>query len=291
MSLPLAVVQPLSDNNYGVWAIRARGALVARKLQTTIAPAAADANNQAPAVDAALDEEARMLLLSLMDDTRIQQNAHHATAKELWDDLKTSYERSLPAKRSALHRELNNFKLGNMTVNCYMDTIKSLQAQLDTLGDKKTPADMVRVVVDGLRNRTEYEVAISSFEDLVAANAPPTMAQMQIKLSSAEERFNERHKGQQRREYESTKAYVAQPGQYNGGNGGQRRHAGSKRECFVCGSTEHLARNCSRRHGTSNGQPGNNGQPGRTLAFTAQLQPWSNVQQTGGDQIWKTLAF
>ena len=83
MSSSTSDIARLGSSNYGVWAIRARGALVGKKLQSAIAPA--DPNNQAAAVDATVNEEALMLLLSLMDDTRIQQNAHHTTAKALWD--------------------------------------------------------------------------------------------------------------------------------------------------------------------------------------------------------------
>lgn len=293
MSSSTSDIARLGSSNYGVWAIRARGALVGKKLQSAIAPA--DPNNQAAAVDATVNEEALMLLLSLMDDTRIQQNAHHTTAKALWDDLKESYEQSLPAQRSALHREINNLELGNMSINQLMDTAKALQAKLDTLGDKKTAADMVRVVVDSLRGRKEFEVAISSFEDLVAANTPPSMAQMQIKLAAAEQRYNECNPRSQR-EYGQAKAYVA--GTSNGGRGGQRR-----KQCWVCGSTEHLVSRCPNRYGaSSSGQPGTIGQPGNGGQTGIIGQPsfqqqwsnqrqWINQQQTGGDQPVRTLAF
>lgn len=108
MSSAPASFPPLGDSNYDTWSIRVRGALVARKLQAAIKPLA----RPAIAVDPAIDEEARFLLLQRMDDIRIRQNSMYGTAREMWEALKASYESGLPAKRSALHREINNIRLG-----------------------------------------------------------------------------------------------------------------------------------------------------------------------------------
>jgi gag-polypeptide of LTR copia-type len=237
----LPSIAPLNGSNYGTWSVRSRGFLVSRRLQSAIDPP--PENGQAdPAAAAAIDEEARMLLLSLMDDVRLEQNMHFTTARELWQSLKTSYERGLPARRNALHRELNNIRLGKMTINTYMDTIKALQSQLNALGNTKTNDELVRIALDGLRDHKEYDIVVSLIEEL---DPVPDIGEVQSRLSTTEQKNRERGHSERPRDGES-RAYLARSGNSNGNNSNN-----DARGCYVCGGP-HQASKCYRRFG----QPG-----------------------------------
>lgn len=270
-------IQPLTAENYDTWNVRARGALVSRRLQSAIEPP--PVNGQVdPAAAATTDEEARMLLLSLMDDVRLGQNMHFTTARELWLSLKTSYERGLPARRNALHRELNSIKLGKMSIHLYMDTIKALHSKLNALGNTKTNEELVRIALDGLRDHREYDIVVSLIEEL---DPVPDIGEVQSKLANTEQKISER-KAQERSRHgsggDNVHAFAAHvPAHRNQSNGN------NVKGCWVCGGA-HTASTCYRRYGQpawlsspddafhnqgSGGAHGRSGgaPPVRTLAF------------------------
>jgi hypothetical protein len=255
----LSSIPPLGETNYATWKARAEGALIRLKLQSAIKPpVVGDPNDIGAAADAAaaasIDEEAKAVLLSLMDDTRLQQNQHFKTSYEMWIDLATSYERSLPAKRNAINRELSNIRLGNMTVTVYMDNIKGLQATLTAMGCPKSEEELVRIALDGLRDKPEYDMAVSFIEE---QSSTPTIGEVQSRLATTEQRINERNRQGRNNERHEGRAYLAGSAgrKTNEGEsrprGNQQQSGGRSNGCYVCGGA-HRAHECPRRFG----QPG-----------------------------------
>ena len=247
--------EPLGDANFHNWQHRVYCGLVAKNLQSAIKPIdpVAPADGVAPpAVDPAaaaaaalVDEQAKAYLLSNMDDTRMQQALQYETAREMWDGLTGAYQRSLPARRNALNRELHDTVLGNMTMHQYIDTIKAIANKLAAMGNPVSEAEKQRLILYGLRFNRDYDLAVGIIE---ALNAEPDINAIQTRLADAEQKLKERKTGV-RDATRDNRAYFAGNNRNNGRNNGtnERKPAGPNTRCYECNQFGHYAADCPKR--------------------------------------------
>jgi hypothetical protein len=75
-----------------------------------------------------------------VEDHRLGKVAAAKTAKELWDDLETTYKSKSNARRMLLRREINTPKLGfGEPISMYLARAEDLYKNLTAAGSDKKP--------------------------------------------------------------------------------------------------------------------------------------------------------
>jgi hypothetical protein len=284
----------LGADNYAMWKVRAYSALVMKGQQSAVDARRADIEPPPPTeAELNIDLLAKHFLLSVMDDVRSQQCVHYTTAREMWEALEATHNNSIPARRNVLYRDFISNRLGSQTMHQYFDVTKAHAVQLAMLGEPKTEEEQKRVILDGLRDRPEY---YNVLDGISLQKPPPTLTELQIILSSAEQTIKERKGWSGRDAPRDNRAFVAYNGNNRGAsnnrnkgrftsnnkssnNPGERKPAGPRTRCYECKQYGHYKADCpqlndgARRNDgpRRNEGSGRNTGPPRMLAFPAQL--------------------
>ncbi len=218
-------IERLSVNNYSTWSMRMKALLIHKGLWTAVE----SVGTTAAAKDK--DEKALSLIILHVADHHLSTLATCETAKEAWDKLSSLYQSKNNARQLHLRQELNSMKKDAAEpLAKYFDRARSLWLELLAGGHKLTESEVVCSVLAGLPKDYSTVVAVltSSEDDL---ELDPVLA----KLMTVERQMN-------LEEVRSNKALSA-------------RHHSYSKECWVCGSPDHLKVDCPHRHKRDNVGP------------------------------------
>ena len=110
--------------------------------------------------DKAKSVEVKGTILLYVDDYHLQMADDIITAKELWDKLEKTFQAGTNAKRLLLRQQLNNLRKGpKEEITQYIARAKEIASDLDSIGLKTEPAELVLPIMAGLPK--EYSMLVT----------------------------------------------------------------------------------------------------------------------------------
>jgi hypothetical protein len=126
-------------------------------------------------------------------DHHLGKVAAAKTAKELWDDLETTYKCKSNARKMLLRREINTLKLGSgEPISMYVARAEDLYKNLTAAGSDMKPEELAFAILAGLPDEYGTLVTIleATSEKMSAKEMLPLLLQMEarLKLQGSSER-------------------------------------------------------------------------------------------------------
>ena len=220
------VLEPLDSDNYMSWSIRMKALLVSKGLWTAVT-----VDTEPPAdVEKALAQ----VILHVKDHHLVTLN-NCSTAKMAWELLKNTYEAKTNARKLLLRKEFIQLKMGAETLTHYVGRAKDMRTQLQAAGQAVTEQELAIQVLAGLPPAYSMITTV-----LTASDTALSVDGMMPKLLQAEQMILPEHGNEA--------ALAAKPsnGNSSNGNSSNGRQRQSQRNCYYCGKSGHIKRDCKK---------------------------------------------
>lgn len=218
-------IELLTDQNYSTWSVRMKAVLVSRGLWAAangVAGVAADKVEQALAV----------ITLCVSDPILASLTACN-TAAEAWTKLEETFKSKSASRILQLRRDLVNLKKASAeSIVVYIGRARAIMNDLLAAGHTIEEADVVWSVLAGLPKSYDTIVAIlcnGDEDNLKIDTIMSKLVNVETKIIASESRDE-----------------VAL---YAGGN--SKGNGGRVRKCWICGSTDHLKKDCKMVKGST----------------------------------------
>ena len=151
-------IAKLDVDNYATWCIKMECFLASKGLSEELS-ATGDAAITAD------NKRARAYIMLYVKDHLLATLNTSATAKEVWDKLKTQYQTTATASQVQLTKELTSLKKDpSEPISVYVSRARALQQQLDTAGQPVSERQLTIHVLSGLP--AEYDVTVGIIENM-----------------------------------------------------------------------------------------------------------------------------
>jgi hypothetical protein len=148
------VIESLDVDNYDTWCYRMKLLLIHKKLWKVV---------EDPTATAEQSQSALALIGLHVKDHHLGKVAAANTAKELWDDLETTYKSKSNARKMLLRREINALQLGSgEPISMYVARAEDLYKNLTSAGADMKPEDLAFAILAGLPD--EYGTLVTILE-------------------------------------------------------------------------------------------------------------------------------
>ncbi|KAH7866011.1 hypothetical protein Vadar_014222 [Vaccinium darrowii] len=159
------VYPQLTLTNYTCWKIRVKAMMEDQEVWEAIEPAAG------AAVDVKKDKKAKLHLIQCLPEDLLLQVANKATAKEIWDCLKTRFvgaDRVRDARLQTLKSEFDGMRMKeDESVDQYAGKLSAMTVKFSSLGGSLDDAALVKKLFDTVPERFITVIAgIEQFYDL-----------------------------------------------------------------------------------------------------------------------------
>jgi hypothetical protein len=130
----LKVIEPLDVDNYVTWCVRMKLFLIHKKMWSVVVKSSGTAEQS----------QGALALIGLhVKDHHSRKVAAAKTAKELWNDLKTTYKSKSNARKMLLRREKITMKLGSgEPISMYVAKAEDLHKNLAGAGSNMKPEEL-----------------------------------------------------------------------------------------------------------------------------------------------------
>jgi hypothetical protein len=213
-------IELLDDHNYGTWSVRMKAVLTTRGLWDAATGKAGVADDKV--------QQALALITLGVSDAFLATIGAVTTAAEAWSKLEGIFKGKSAARIMHLRKDLAELsKIPQESIVKYIGRARGIMNDLVSAGHTITETDVVWSVLSGLSRAYSTTVEILS-------NGPEesfTLDKIMAKLVIVESRVS-------RREQDDSKALVA----------GFKKKGNEEgvRKCWICGSTEHLKKDCDK---------------------------------------------
>lgn len=226
-------IEPLTDDNYYVWALKVGAILRNRKLYKDVI------ENEEPAPNAgsnretweAKNNEAFGIIILTLSSEQAGQFIGETNAKNVWKQLETRYAGNIEDRKIDIGLELKNIKMeANETVKAYITRARNISSRSASLGKIISMREIVYHVVRGISVRLEKVGSV------LRAQKGLTLEEVEQILTEEETRLTKRNGDTKHANYDrkDEKAYkTTGPNKKKNNNG-----------CFVCGRNNHIAKQC-----------------------------------------------
>jgi hypothetical protein len=217
-------------DNYDTWCVRMRFFLIYKKMWNVVVDSSATAGQS----------QGALALIGLhMKDHHLGKVAAAKTAKELWDDLETTYESKSNARKMLLRREINTLKLGSgEPISMYVARAEDLYKNLTAM----KPEELAFAILAGLPDEYGTLVTIleATSEKMLAKEMLPLLLQMEarLKLQGSSEKGESQAMAYAAKGLSSKKRFAYKKG--SSGSSGSSRSSGSSVSCYRCGGAHKL---------------------------------------------------
>jgi hypothetical protein len=161
------VIEPLDVDNYDTWCVRMKLFIIHKKMWNVVVDSSASAEQS----------QGALALIGLhVKDHHLGKVAAAKTAKELWDDLETTYKSKSNARKMLLRREINTLKLGSSeSISMYVARAEDLYKNLTAAGFNMKPEELAFAILAGLPDEYGTLVTILVSECAQYSAARPAM--------------------------------------------------------------------------------------------------------------------
>jgi hypothetical protein len=148
------VIEPLDVDNYDTWCVRMKLFLIHKKMWNVVVDSSATAEQS----------QGALALIGLhVKDHHLGKVAAAKTAKELWDDLETTYKSKSNARKMLLRREINTLKLGSgEPISMSVARAEDLYKNVTAAGSDMKPEEVAFAILAGLPD--EYGTLVTILE-------------------------------------------------------------------------------------------------------------------------------
>ena len=241
----------LDTDNYGTWSVRMKYLLVHKGVWEAVSGSGT--------VDSGADQKALALIVLSVKDVHLPTLAHCKTSKEAWNALEAVYTAKSNARRLQLKRALNSLrKLPEEALTVYVARAKNIRDQLAAAGHIVKDDEVAWSVLAGLPG--EFDILVTMLE---TSNDVLDLDSLLAKLLAVEQRASTKTA--------DNKAYMLTNRERPATT---RSNGKEQRECYYCGKTGHLRKDClkKRRDDARRGQahgPRTSFQTRSSVAMTA----------------------
>ena len=175
-------LEKLESDNWSTWSRQFKGLLKSKKLHSIIDGTVKKEPDQEK------DEQVMGLIELHLGKYLAPMADDCTTAQELWDKLEATFKAQNTARRLHLRRQLNNLKMEKAEpVTQYIARAKNLAGDLEGVGHKPEPTEVIEPVLAGLPEQYDVLVTVitASMEEL-------DLDTILVKLLSEEQRINSR---------------------------------------------------------------------------------------------------
>jgi hypothetical protein len=170
------VIEPLDVDNYDTWCVRMKLFLIHKKTWNVVMDSSATAEQS----------QGALALIGLhVKDHHLGKVAAAKTAKELWDDLETTYKSKSNARKMLLRREINTLKLGSgEPISLYVQRAEDLYKNLTAAGSDMKPEEFAFAILAGLPDEygTLVKILEATSEKMSAKEMLPLLLQKEARL-------------------------------------------------------------------------------------------------------------
>ncbi len=175
-------LEKLESDNWSTWSRQFRGLLKSKKLHSII-----DGTIKQE-LDSEKDEQVMGLIELHLGKYLAPMADDCTTAQKLWDKLEATFKAQNTARRLHLRRQLNNLKMEKAEpVTQYIARAKNLAGDLEGVGHKPEPTEVIEPVLAGLPE--QYDVLVTV---ITASQEELDLDSILVKLLSEEQRINSR---------------------------------------------------------------------------------------------------
>ena len=219
-----ASMDRLDTENYGTWSVRMKYLLVHKGVWEAVSGGGT--------VDSGADQKALALIVLSVKDVHLPTLAHCKTSKEAWTALEAVYTAKSNARRLQLKRALNSLrKLPEEALTVYVARAKNIRDQLAAAGHVIKDDEVAWSVLAGLPG--EFDILVTMLE---TSNDVLDLVRLLAKLLTVEQRAST--------ETADDKAYMLTN---RGRPATTRSDYKEQRECYYCGKTGHLRKDCLKK--------------------------------------------
>ncbi|UYV71248.1 hypothetical protein LAZ67_8002382, partial [Cordylochernes scorpioides] len=223
-------IEPLTGNNYQIWALKIGAVLRGRKLfKCVISDPEPDMEDKSSwEIWSDKNDEAFGIIITTLTNEQAGMFIGETNAKKVWDSLRKTYTGNLEDKIIDIGLELKNIRMkDNETVDEYITRAKNIAARSSSLGHQFPSRELSFHIVRGIHPRYE-NIAI-----VLRSKREATIEEIQQTLREEESRRNMRlnqpveNGHEQAYRIKDRKVQQSQP-----------------KRCFVCNKKGHLANDC-----------------------------------------------
>ncbi|UYV73960.1 hypothetical protein LAZ67_11001597 [Cordylochernes scorpioides] len=223
-------IEPLTGNNYQIWALKIGAVLRGRKLfKCVISDPEPDMEDKSSwEILSDKNDEAFGIIITTLTNEQAGMFIGETNAKKVWDSLRKTYTGNLEDKIIDIGLELKNIRMkDNETVDEYITRAKNIAARSSSLGHQFPSRELSFHIVRGIHPRYE-NIAI-----VLRSKREATIEEIQQTLREEESRRNMRlnqsveNGHEQAYRIKNRKVQQFQP-----------------KRCFVCNKKGHLANDC-----------------------------------------------
>ncbi|KAL6607829.1 hypothetical protein ACP70R_040892 [Stipagrostis hirtigluma subsp. patula] len=241
----------LSENNYGVWAVKMK---IFMRAQGVWAAVEGD-----EAVDEKKDQMALAAIVQAVPEAVVMAISEKETAKEAWDALKKMHigeDRVKKARVQTLKRELDGLYMGESEkINEFALKVTTIVNEIRTLGTKMEETTVVEKLLHAVPDK--FLPIISTIEqwgDVTTMSVPETIGRLRAFEESSKGRRRDKDGEPQllltREEWEAQAAEEKKNNVGSGNGVDKKKYRGkfdkSKIDCRNCGELGHFADECDK---------------------------------------------
>ncbi|KAL6638933.1 hypothetical protein ACP70R_023569 [Stipagrostis hirtigluma subsp. patula] len=241
----------LSENNYGVWAVKMK---IFMRAQGVWAAVEGD-----EAVDEKKEQMALAAIVQAVPEAVVMAISEKETAKEAWDALKKMHigeDRVKKARVQTLKRELDGLYMGESEkINEFALKVTTIVNEIRTLGTKMEETTVVEKLLHAVPDK--FLPIISTIEqwgDVTTMSVPETIGRLRAFEESSKGRRRDKEGEPQllltREEWEAQAAEEKKNNVGSGNGVDKKKYRGrfdkSKIDCRNCGELGHFADECDK---------------------------------------------